>query len=355
MKIIFIIPSLVPGGAERVVSFVSQNIDNIKFDPLLLVIGFPEDTAYDVSNVNVKYLKKSRVLTAIPIIISEFLKHNPSIVFSSISHTNMAMSLIAPYFRKIKFIGREATILSKRTKEPRTRKWSPINLLSLNFNNLDMIICQSTEMAQDMIKNYNIIKEKTCIINNPISELPPLKTFNSALSIKKFITVGRLVEVKGYFRILETLSKLDFPFLYTIIGDGNLKEEIFNKAKELSINKYINHIPFTTNVNEYIINHDYFLQGSYVEGFPNALLESCVAGTPVIAFEAPGGTKEIIINGVNGYLVANEHEFLERLQDEKSWNPIEIRASVYKKFNKEKIIKQYETLFFEILKENEKY
>ncbi|WP_179375836.1 glycosyltransferase [Winogradskyella wichelsiae] len=350
IKIIFIIPSLVPGGAERVISFVSQNIDKDKFAPLLLVIGYPEDSAYDVSNVEVKYLKKKRVLKAIPTIAYLIFKLKPSIVLSSISHTNIAMSIIAPYFKRTKFIGREATILSKRKDQTSTKKWSPINFVSNQFNNLDMLICQSNDMAEDMVNNYNVPRNKTCVINNPISNLALIKEKTNNENIRKYITVGRLVNVKGHFRILDILSQLKFPFSYTIIGDGNLKEVIFKKAEELSILKYIIHIPFTNKVNDYIINHDYFLQGSYLEGFPNALLESCVVGTPVIAFDVPGGTKEIIEDGVNGFLVKNEIEFLEKLQEKRIWDPKKIRESVYLKFNKEKIIKQYEQLFIDILK-----
>ena len=98
--------------------------------------------------------------------------------------------------------------------------------------------------------NYQISESKLCVINNPISKLPPVKTKTTSSEIKKFITVGRLTEVKGHLRILEMLSKLKRPFTYTIIGDGNLKETIFNKAKELSISDYITHIPFTNKVND---------------------------------------------------------------------------------------------------------
>ena len=45
---------------------------------------------------------------------------------------------------------------------------------------------------------------------------------------------------------------------------------------------------------DYLSDSDFFIQGSYVEGFPNSVLESCSVGTPVIAFNCPGGTKEII-------------------------------------------------------------
>ncbi len=349
VKIIFVIPSLVPGGAERVISFVCQNIDKDKFDPLLLVAGYEKDTVYDVTNVRVKYLEKSRILNALPSIILTLIKENPQIVLSSISHVNTAMSLISPFFRSTKFIGREATVLSKRKNEKKSRKWSPAYFMPNGFKNLDMLICQSQDMAEDMITNYQVPLSKTCVINNPISNLPSVKESNPKSEIKNFITVGRLTEVKGHLRILEMLAKLKFPFKYTIVGDGSLKNKIFEKAKLLGLSNTIEHILFTNEVNEYIAKNDMFLQGSYVEGFPNALLESCVVGTPVIAFNVPGGTKEIVEDGINGFLVDDEATYIQRLSDNREWNPKDIRESVYLKFNKEKIIKEYEQLFLDIL------
>jgi glycosyltransferase involved in cell wall biosynthesis len=93
------------------------------------------------------------------------------------------------------------------------------------------------------------------------------------------------------------------------------------------------------------------LQGSYAEGFPNALLESCSVGTPVVAFEAPGGTKEIIQNGINGYLVKNEEELLSLLTNLELILKIkreEVIKSVAQKFDKETILNQYETLFLSL-------
>jgi glycosyltransferase involved in cell wall biosynthesis len=349
IKIMFILPSLSAGGAERVISFVSQNIDKEKFQAHLVVAGYKKDAVYDVNNIKVTYLNKSRILTALPSIITSIVKQKPNIVVSSIAHVNTAMAMLSPFFKRTKFIGREATVLSKRNNETKIRKWSPFRLLPNGFKNLDALICQSQDMAEDMITNFNIPKSKISVINNPISNLPPVKPAISTSDVKKFITVGRLTEVKGHIRLLEILSKLDEPFTYTIIGDGGLKDAIFKKINELELTENIKHIPFTNKVNDFIAVHDLFLQGSYVEGFPNALLESCVVGTPVIAFKAPGGTKEIIEDGINGYLVETEVEYLQKLKETKTWNPNEVRESVYKKFNKEVILKQYENLFTNVL------
>lgn len=349
IKIFFLLPSLSPGGAQRVMSFVAQAINKDKFETTLLIAGYKKDTAYNVNNVNVVYLNKKRILTAIPSIVYKLFKNKPDIVISSISHVNTAMSIIAPLFKNTKFIGREATVLSKRKNEENKKKWSLFRFISVGFKNLDMLICQSQDMAEDMMLNYQVPENKVKIINNPISNLLPAKPMVAKSDVKKFITVGRLNEVKGHIRLLEILSNFNAPFKYTLIGDGDLKEIIFDKAKALGIFDNIIHIPFTNTVSDYIAKNDVFLQGSFVEGFPNALLESCVVGTPAIAFNAPGGTKEIIINGVNGFLVDTKDEFLEKLHDNTNWNPVEIRNTVVNKFSKEKIISEYEQLFISVV------
>ena len=348
INIVFVIPSLVPGGAERVMSFVSQNLDKEKFDSKLLVIGYEKDASYDVNGIPVDYLNKSRVLNAIPSITNYIFKNKPDIVFSSISHLNVVMALISFLFRKTKFIGREATIGSEYVK--RKKKIDVYKFLYDNlYNKLDMIVCQSIDMSNYMMKRYQIPKAKTVIINNPISnDFSSLNNGKNDSNIKRFITVGRLSQEKGILRIIKILSKLDFQFTYTLIGDGIEKETIFEEAENLGVLNKIKHIPFTKDVDTYLSKHDLFLQGSYVEGFPNALLESCVAGTPVIAFDVPGGTKEIISNGNNGFLVKTEDDFIKYLNKEVSWNSQKIRDFAFTNFNKNKILNEYEKLFIEI-------
>ncbi|WP_298499356.1 glycosyltransferase [uncultured Algibacter sp.] len=349
IDIVFVLPSLVAGGAERITSFISENLDHNKFNSKLLIAGFEHETAYDIKNIEVVYLNKKRVLFAAPSFILFFLKNKPKIVFSSMGHVNLVMGLISFIFFKTKFIGREATVLSQDAKIRKKKKSAFSLFYKKIYNKLDIIVCQSNDMAKDMTTNYGISKSKVKIINNPISNIQPLKIEPKQNNLIRFVTVGRLSKEKGHIRIIKILSELKFDFIYTLVGDGDEKEDVFNEAKKLGIMDKIVHIPFTKKVNEILSKNDMFLQGSYVEGFPNALLESCVAGIPVIAFNVPGGTKEIVEHGVNGFLVKNEEEYINYLNKKHEWNPELIRKSVYKKFNKEKILQEYENLFLQIL------
>ncbi|GAL70763.1 glycosyltransferase [Jejuia pallidilutea] len=347
-KVLFVLPTLTAGGAERVMSFVAQNINNAKFESTLLVTGYKKDAAYAIKGIRVKFLEKSRVFTAVPSIFFFLLKNKPDYVLSSIGHLNTVMGLMAPVFKKTTFIIREASVVSQMSKiHNQSEHKSIYSTLALKaYKQIDMVVCQSKDMAKDFMDMFNIPEHKITIINNPITQSIALK--NSTKNndgVVKFITVGRLSKEKGQLRVLKLLAKLNFNFHYTIIGDGPYKEKINDAIERYNLRDSITQIPFTKDVSKYISESDLFLQGSYVEGFPNTVLESCFVGTPVLAFNVPGGTKEILQHQVNGYLVENEEEYLHYLNNRLSLKPKDIRASVAKKFNEETIIKQYEALF----------
>ncbi|OZV68535.1 glycosyltransferase [Winogradskyella aurantia] len=353
INITFVLPNLLPGGAERVFSFIAQNIDSKKFNATLLIIGHSKDAAYDVKDINLVFLEKTRVKDGIPALFRYISEHKPNILLSAAGHLNTVVAYMSLFFPKTKFISREVTVLSLDAAFFTTKK-KKLNLLGIlgknRFNFFDKIICQSKDMQDDIHENYNIDIHKITVINNPITDGFKLKEQKTKNNPVQYITVGRLSKEKGYERILKLLCKLNFPFHYTIIGHGPEKEKLFALIESYGLRDKITHIEFTKNVAEYLEKCDFFLQGSYFEGFPNCLIESCAVGTPVLAFTAPGGTKEIIKNGVNGYLVDNEEAYFEKLSENRLWNPIAVRESVYKKFNKNYIIKQYEDLFIDILK-----
>lgn len=352
-KILFILPTLTAGGAERVISFVAQNIDSEKFESLLLITGNKKDSAYAIKGIDVHFLEKSRVLNAAPGIFMFLLKNKPDVVLSSIGHLNTIMGLMSPLFFNTKFIIREASVISAMSEAHNAdsdKKRSLFNIYGtlgdLSYKLVDIVICQSKDMALDFINIFKVPESKVVVINNPITDNFSIKKSNrSSDNIAKFITVGRLSTEKGQLRILNLLSKLKFDFKYTIIGTGPDKEKIFEVIENLNLSDKIDYIPFTKNVLEYISKNDLFLQGSYVEGFPNTVLESCLVGTPVLAFNVPGGTKEIITHEQNGYLVDTEEEYLHYLNNRLDLSPQVIKSSVENKFNKNKILKQFEALF----------
>lgn len=355
IKVIFVIPSLRPGGAERVMSYIAQNLNKQLFDVTLLVIGYSKKASYDITGINLVFLNKPRVLVAFWAIFKHLHKSNPAIVISAITHVNTLMGIQSLWFKKIKFVGREVNVLSVLNNVQKSSRKYPFSISRLterSYKSLDIILCQSQDMANDMVTNFNAPKDKIRIINNPISDLFEPKEKQADNKVPRFITVGSLVMRKGHDRLLHALSKVEGPFEYYIVGDGANAEEVFDLAKTLNLTDKIKHIPFTKNVSKYLKESDVFLQGSYVEGFPNALLESCAVGTPVLAFDALGGINEIVEEGINGFVAKDEADFLLKLDliTKRKWDPKVVSESVIKKYNKEKILNNYENLFIELTK-----
>ncbi|MDO6819739.1 glycosyltransferase [Zobellia sp. 1_MG-2023] len=349
IKVIFIIPSLRSGGAERVMSFLAQNLNKEQFNPILLVVGHNENVAYDVKDTNVFFLKKDKVSNAIPKIIRFFYDQKPQIVISAIAHLNMAMALISPLFPNTKFVGRETIVASKSTKQ-KSRSLVSTILFKLKPKLLDCIVCQSKDMREDLLNNYNYPAHKLHIINNPVTSKFRLKDSFNNNSKFELITVGRLTKQKGYSRILIALSKINVDFHYTIIGNGPLYEVVMNDIHKYKLADKVKHIPYTNKVETFLSKSDLFLSGSYVEGFPNAILESCAVGTPVLAFAAEGGIDEIIKPGINGEIAFNDKDFLEKLKFciAKKWEPSVIRESVTKLYSEDIILFKYQELFLKL-------
>lgn len=350
IKVTFAIPTLTAGGAERVMAYIAQNLDDALFETSLLVVGKQKDAVYPVEGVKVIFMEKDKIREAFFNIIEYLSKTKPDIVISAIAHLNTMMAAISILYPKIKFVGRETNVKSVNTHK---KKKTTINTSKIQKYFLDAIICQSEDMRLDLIENFNFPEEKLTTINNPVNEKFKLKQPRKSEGSTKFITVSRLAKHKGHIRILDALYRFKMPFTYTIIGSGPSHDEIVARVKELGLQSKVQFIEFTDKVSYYLQTHDIFLHGSFVEGFPNSMLESCAVGTPVVAFDAPGGINEIIEPGINGFIASNEEEFLQSIHavvSKKYLSPKKIRKSVVDKYSADKILKDYERFIIQIVR-----
>lgn len=358
INITFVLPNLMAGGAERVMSFIAENIDSTKFNSTLVIVGHSKDASYEVKNIPVIFLEKPRVSKGVYSLFKYIKKNKPDIVISAIAHLNTVTALLSIAFPKIIFIAREVNVLSVLSEYENQRNTTPYGFLAnRRFNYFDKIVCQSNDMLDDFHKNFDIKKNKLVLINNPITHGFKVKERTKVNTPINFITVARFDQEKGHHRILEALSKVSFDFHYTLIGQGGLYEEIFKLIDEYNLKNKITHIPYTNKVSKYLEMSDLYLQGSYTEGFPNAVIESCMVGTPILAIDAPGGINEIIYPNVNGKIVSNVDEFVEALESINSsynFNPIDVSATVNTRYNSETIIAKYEDLFVKSYEEKSK-
>lgn len=111
---------------------------------------------------------------------------------------------------------------------------------------------------------------------------------------------------KNHEEVFIAVSKLvqqGIPVKLLLIGDGELRQLLQNKTKVLDIDDRVIWAGFTSETKKYISIFDVGVLFSYaVETFSMAILEMLAMGKPVVAADI-SGTREMIFDGANGYLV----------------------------------------------------
>ncbi|UOE42007.1 glycosyltransferase [Chryseobacterium suipulveris] len=353
-QIIFILPDLETGGAERIVTTIANHLPREKFEPKIMLLrkegGYLEFLKDDVEVID---LKTQRIRNSLLPILREIRKRKPDIVFSGFGEVNAYLSLFIKLFPKTKFIARETNVVSKHV----TRK--EIRFFYKFYNNYDKIICQSDDMKNDLLENFSIDEEKMVKINNPVdfdfieSKLQEsIKPESFREDFKNVVAIGNLSARKGFDILLKVFAYLKKEkILLHILGDGRDREFLHHMRNELGLENVIFHGQ-QKNPYQFLKFADLFILSSRYEGFPNVLLEAGACGIFSLANNCPGGISEIIHPKINGEIsdIENHAAFAKKIVEVLSQNrdASVIKNSIKSRFSKEIILGKYEDLFLSI-------
>lgn len=355
ISILFILPDLETGGAERIVTTIANHLPRSKFQPAILLLrkegGFLDILKEDVEIIDIK---TPRIRHSLLPILKQIHRRKPDIVFCGFGEVNAYLALFIRFFPKIKFVARETNVVSQHV----TRK--EIRFFYKFYNNFEKIICQSDDMQNDLVENFNVKKEKVVKINNPvdfdfikgklaISEKP--ETFKD--DFKNIVAIGNLSSRKGFDNLLKVFSHLkNDKILLHILGEGRDKKLLHQMKNDLGLENVIFHGQ-QKNPYEFLKFADLFILSSRYEGFPNVLLEAGACGTYSLVNNCPGGITEIIQPNINGEIsdVENHHEFSNKIRSilNEKHDSETIENSISSRFSKNFILEKYEKLFEDIV------
>ena len=172
--------------------------------------------------------------------------------------------------------------------------------------------------------------------------------------------VGRLVPVKGHCYFLEAAQNVlqrDATAHFVIVGDGELRTELEQYAKDLRIVSHVHFLGFRPNSPEIFVDLDLIALSSLNEGTPVTVIEAMASGKPVVATQV-GGVGDLVQHERNGLLVPPKDsialaEGMLRILSLSAEERIHMgengRASVYPKYHITTLVRNIEALYTTLL------
>ncbi len=312
MKILHLTYSLQQGGAERLIVDLLNDFSKIH-EVYLCTLWDDKNTKHiffkNQLNKNIKYVNLGSVkefkLKNVYLILKLINKLKPEIV-----HTHLGLfyySVIpALYFRRIKFFH---TIHSDALTEIENKKFRPIRRYFFK-NEIIRAITISNESQRSYRQFYNLKNSYLIYNGRELPQKSPLfkNVQKEIMSFKKneddlvFLHVGRFDWPKNHQLLIDVFNQLldeGNHLILLILGmdfDSKGAESLKNRSKP-----GIYFISEKTNVADYYLNADAFCLSSIAEGLPITLLEALACGCVPICTSV-GGIKDVIRDGINGYL-----------------------------------------------------
>ena len=359
IKIIFVMHEFSVGGAQRVILNLVNNFNKENYEVHLCLFKKKGELLQSLSDDVVLHdLNSNRVLLGIAKFVKLIFKLKPQIVFSSITHVNLLISILIPVFKQflgdIKFVTREVNIPSIRAKYLKASKKLD-TIYKYSISNFDHIIAQSNLMKNDIIATYNVNSDRIKVISNPINrEQIKLKSERNN-SIQLFsngkiniVAIGVLRYQKGFDLLLKVMPLLESNYHLHIIGEGGERKKLEELIKTNRLTDRVTLHGFKSNPYGYIRQSNFVVLSSRYEGFPNVILEANACGKYVLAFKCPGVSEEIITEGENGKFVKYEdiEDFAKQILDfdylkvssNKVYNTVE-------KYDVKNIVMSYDEMF----------
>lgn len=215
------------------------------------------------------------------------------------------------------------------------------------FDNIDYFFVL-TNFQKEKVKSLGIDEKKVILKPNSLN-----MTFNVAIEKKDYIYVGRLEKSKGIYELLKAWNTLDERFILTVIGSGDIEEELkekYNKSNIIFKGKCSRKDTLLA-----ISKSKYLIQPSLLyETFGLTIIEAMSYGVPVIGFDI-GTRNDFIEDKVNGFLSSKDglKDVIENSYEYKDYESLSKNAiETAKMYENEYVIEKQVEIYNKILENN---
>lgn len=348
-KVMFVLPCMKGGGAERVAALLANEFHNVGIETsFVLTSSTPEDVIrIDLdaatplkclseiqtkeTRCNLVARKAAHICSAIVCKCYEKLKksvparwaylsfwsqygnevqklrsilHNdPGLCVISFLQPSIPISILAA-----QELGNRVIISERGDPRRLMKKRYGRKFVEKYYSRADVAVFQTCDAKNAYPE---CVSRKGVVISNPIKADLPSPYFGERN--KNITTFCRISTQKNLPLLFEAFRMLhqDHPeYKLRVIGDALNKEgrrintQLQQFVQEHGLENSVVFEPFMTNVHEAILRDAMYVNSSDYEGISNAMLEAMAIGLPVVCTDCPiGGARATITDGENGLLL----------------------------------------------------
>ena len=225
-------------------------------------------------------------------------------------------------------------------------------LLPRTLRSASRVVVFSEAQSQLVQQKYQVREDRVSIIPNGVREDFFYKGTRTLHARPRILFVGRLSPQKNVIQLLQALVGVSERFEVFIVGDGELRPELEQFAKDMELKN----VHFTgradgKEVVNFYAQSDIFVLPSLHEGMPLVLLEAMAMGLLPVVTDVPG-SREIITDNKNGLIVplndsvSLQNKLLKLRNDSKTYKKLTEHARLLSKlYGWKRVAAEFEELY----------
>lgn len=299
-RIAFVINSLGPGGAERVMNTILHSASPQEWDVHLVLLDREEEHRLPPDFVTVHKLDCSMKLVASIQQLTQALQGiRPDLIVSFLVRANVASIVAGRRLKTPVIISERANLSAHLAGRYKGAKRSMAAMSSrLAYSCANFVIACSEGVKRDLIEHFGVSAARVEAIPNPFDleqiEIDARGEPGLPLPERFMVSAGRLVESKGFADLIEGYAAADPDIPLLILGEGPDRGLLEDRVRVLGLEGRVQFPGYVRNPFAVLSRAEFYVSASHCEGFPNSLAEAMAVGLPVISTDCPSGPAEIL-------------------------------------------------------------
>ena len=324
-KVLFLIPNLAHGGAEKVLVNLANNMDKTKFDVTVQTL-FDVGVNRQYLNSDVKYIggfkRMPRGNTYVMKLFSPeklykyFIRDDYDIIVSYLEGptARIVSGCTNPNTKLVSWIH-----IEQHTKELASKSFRSYKEALDCYSKFDRTVCVSDTVKDDFESIFDTKKPVEVLYNANESEKikklsdEQVDDVDFSKDTINIISVAKIVPSKGYDRLMKIHKKLiekNIKNHIYILGIGEEKEKYEKYLTENNLTDTFTFLGYRDNPYKYVKKADLYVCSSRREGFSTAVTEALIVGTPVVSTNCSGAYELLGENNEYGIVTENNEDAL---------------------------------------------